>query len=308
MTTSHTRHNSATCKRMAQDMMIRNMAINTIDSYIYHVDKFEKFLVPKMADDATLEDIRSFQLHLINIRKVGFSSFNQAVCGLKFLYSVTLPRQWPVTMIPFGKRQKTLPTVLSGEQVERLLQCTPYLKHRTFLTLLFASGLRLSEAARLKVADIDSQRMQLTILGKGNKQRMLPLSPRLLVALRTYWKQHRPATLMFPGKRPDKPYAGTTIQKTIKRSARRAGIIKNVTPHTLRHSYATGLLEAGVDILTISRLLGHASFSTTMKYLHVRRTHFLRSPSPLDWLPTRQLPRWEDPDNSKDNQTDNPNR
>ena len=138
--------------------------------------------------------------------------------------------------------------------------------------------------------------MQLNVqLGKGKKQRQVPLSPRLLEALRTYWKEYRPKALLFPGATPEKPYAGTSIQKTIKASARRAGLKKNVTPHTLRHSYATGLLEAGVDILTISRLLGHSSFTTTIVYLHVRQTHFLRTPSPLDWLPTRQLPMWEDP-------------
>jgi site-specific recombinase XerD len=136
--------------------------------------------------------------------------------------------------------------------------------------------------------------MQLNIAcGKGSKQRMVPLSPRLLEALRDYWRQHRPSDYLFPGKTPDQPYAGTSIQKAIKVSAQKAGIRKPVTPHVLRHSYATGLLEAGVDLLTISRLLGHASFSTTMVYLHVRRQHLGSTPSPLDWLPVRQLPGWQ---------------
>ena len=124
------------------------------------------------------------------------------------------------------------------------------------------------------------------------------MSPRLLAELRTYWKQYRPTQYLFPGKTPDRPYAATSIQKAIKASAKQAGIKKNVTPHTLRHSYATGLLEAGVDILTISRLLGHASFATTMVYLHVRQVHLGSTPSPIDWLPIRQLPGWEQP---KDN-------
>lgn len=294
--TPHQKHTSAACVRLVQDMKIRNFAVNTIDAYTYHVDKFEQFLGRKNVNEATLEDIRSFQLHLIEIRKIGFSSFNQAVCGLRLLFTITIPKPWPVVMIPFGKRAKRLPTVLSDNEVARLLECTPNLKHRTFFTTLYAAGLRLSEAANLKLTDIDSQRMQLNIQsGKGRKQRQVPLSPRLLKELREYWVKYRPTILLFPGKLPDKPYAGTSIQKTIKVSAKRAGISKTVTPHTLRHSYATGLLEAGVDILTISRLLGHASFTTTMVYLHVRRTHFLRSPSPLDWLPTRQLPKWEEP-------------
>jgi site-specific recombinase XerD len=165
------------------------------------------------------------------------------------------------------------------------------------LTTLYAAGLRINEAMHLKIADIDSQRMMLSVRhGKGSKQRSVPLSPRLLDALRIYWKQYRPASLMFPGKTPEIPYVATSIQKATREAAKKAGIKKRVTPHTLRHSYATGLLEAGVDILTISRLLGHASFQTTMVYLHVRRTHLLRTPSPLDWLPTRQLPQWQDPD------------
>ncbi len=129
--------------------------------------------------------------------------------------------------------------------------------------------------------------------GKGKKQRLVPLSPRLLTAMRVYWKEYRPADYLFPGKTSDRPYAATSIQKAIKASAQQANIKKKVSPHTLRHSYAPGLLEAGVDILTISRLLGHASFATTMIYLHVRRPHLQSTPSPLDWLPVRQLPLWD---------------
>ena len=136
--------------------------------------------------------------------------------------------------------------------------------------------------------------MQIRIThGKGSKQRQVPLSPRLLDELRVYWKQFKPTSLLFPGKTPDKTYADTTIQMAIKAAAKLAGINKNVTPHTFRHSYATGLLEAGVDLLTISRLLGHASFSTTMVYLHCRREHLISTPSPLDWLPVQQLPTYQ---------------
>ena len=294
--TPYQKHRSPICKRLADDMKIRNMAVNTINAYTYHIAKFEQFLGRRNIADATPEDVRRFQLHLLEVRKIGFSSFNQAVCGLRLLFSVTLRRPWPVTMIPYGKKAKTLPVVLSDQEVADLLRCTPNLKHRTFFTTLYSAGLRLSEAANLKITDIDSQRMQLNIQsGKGRKQRQVPLSPRLLEALRKYWKACRPQQWLFPGNCPNKPYAGTSMQRTIKVSARRAGIKKNVTPHTLRHSYATGMLEAGVDVLTISRLLGHANFKTTMVYLHVRREHLLRAPSPLDWLPTRQLPQWEDP-------------
>jgi len=281
--------------RMAGDMRIRNLAQATIDAYTYHVGRFADF-IQKSIGDATVEDVRNFQLYLIEEKKVGWSSFNQAVCGLRFLYTTTLPRPWPVTSIPFGKRPRRLPTVLAIEEVDALLRCTKNLKQRTFLMTLYAGGLRLSEAADLQIPHIDSGRMQLNVAaGKGNKQRLIPLSPRLLTSLRTYWKRYRPTQYLFPGKTPDRPYAATSIQKAIKAAAKQAGIKKNVTPHTLRHSYATGLLEAGVDILTISRLLGHASFTTTMVYLHVRQVHLGSTPSPIDWLPVRQLPGWEQP-------------
>lgn len=280
-------------ERMVGDMKIRHKAQATIDAYTYHVQRFARFL-GKPLEQATPDDVRDFQLHLIEDLKVGWSSFNQAVCGLRFLYTYTHRVAWPVNMVPFGKRPRRLPTVLSSEEVEALLQCTSNLKHRTFLMTLYAAGLRLGEAAELRIADIDSRRMQLNIAcGKGSRQRLVPLSPRLLAALRQYWKACRPSDRLFPGKQPDRPYAGTSIQKAIKVSAKKAKINKPVTPHVLRHSYATGLLEAGVDLLTISRLLGHASFTTTMVYLHVRRQHLGSTPSPLDWLPVRQLPGWQ---------------
>ncbi len=160
-----------------------------------------------------------------------------------------------------------------------------------------AAGLRLGEATSLTIPDIDSQRMLLQIrCAKGQKDRLVPLSPRLLSALREYWKQVRSPHYLFPGKTHEVPLSSTTIQKMCKQAALKAGLRKHVTPHTLRHSYATGLLEAGVDLLTIGRLLGHKSFMTTMIYLHVRRPHLDSTPSPIDWLPVRQLPGWTQPD------------
>jgi integrase/recombinase XerD len=293
-------------RRMAEDMQLRNFSPKTIDAYTYHVGRFAEFL-GSSPEHATPEDVRSFQLHLINERKVGWSSFNQAVCGLRFLFRTTYPRSWAVSMVPFGRKPKTLPAVLSGEEVTRLLSCVKSLKHRTFLLTLYAAGLRLSEAAALTIADIDSQRMQLRIAsGKGAKERLVPLSTRLLAALRHYWKEVRSPKYLFPGKTFDVPLSPTTIQKTCKAAVQKSGILKAVTPHTLRHSYATGLLEAGVDLLAISRLLGHKSFSTTMIYLHVRRTHLGSTPSPIDWLPVRQLPGWAIPDSNNPDNRESP--
>lgn len=292
MTPYQARSLSPWARRMAEDLLVRNLAQKTIDSYTYHVERFSRHF-GKPLDELGPEEIRSFQLHLIQDRKASWSAFNQAVCGLRFLYRVTLPRPWVVEQVPFGKRPKRLPSVLGADEVSRLLACVPVLKHRVVLTTLYAAGLRLTEGTHLRVTDIDSQRMQLHVrLGKGAKQRLVPLSPRLLAELRQYWRQHRPRDYLFPGKTPDVPLSSTTIQKACQRAVAAAGIVKSVTPHTLRHSYATGLLEAGVDLLTIGQLLGHKSFMTTMIYLHVRRPHLESTPSPLDWLPVRQCPRW----------------
>jgi integrase/recombinase XerD len=286
---------SPIAQRMAGDMLVRNLAQRTIDAYTYHVERFAKHF-GRPLDQLGPEEIRTYQLHLIEVRHASWSSFNQAVCGLRFLYHITLPRPWVVQQIPFGKRPKKLPAVLGREEVTRLLACVPVLKHRTVLLTQYAAGLRLSEVTHLQVSDIDSPRMQIRIAnGKGHKERRVPISPRLLHELREYWKQTRPSSFLFPGKAPDVPLANDTVQKACKLAAALARIPKHVTPHTLRHSYATGLLEAGVDLLTISRLLGHASFLTTMVYLHVRQPHLESTPSPLDWLPVRQCPRWADP-------------
>jgi len=292
MTPYQKRTLSPIAQRMAGDMRIRNLSPRTIDAYTYHVERFAKHF-GKALDELGPEEIRQYQLHLIEVKNASWSSFNQAVCGLRFLYHVTLPKPWVVQHIPFGKRPKRLPAVLGSEEVSQLIACVPTLKHRTVLLTLYASGLRLTEATHLLVADIDSTRMQLNIrCGKGCKQRLVPLSPRLLQELREYWKQTRPASFLFPGKTPDVPLSSATIQKACKLAAALARINKPVTPHTLRHSYATGLLEAGVDLLAIGRLLGHKSFTTTMIYLHLRRPYLESIPSPLDWLPVRQCPRW----------------
>lgn len=279
-------------ERMVEDMQLRNLAPATIDAYTYHVDKFCRHF-NKMADELGPEEIREFQLYLVHERKVSWSAFNQAVCGLRFLYEVTLQRPWEVRHIPFGKRPKKLPVALSDEEASRLFECLHNPKHRAVLLTCYAAGLRLREATHLRVADIDGQRQQIHVHNsKGAKDRMVPASPRLLAELRAYWVIHRPGNYLFPGKTPDRPLSSATVQKACKLGIALAGIRKAATPHTMRHSFATSMLEAGVDVLTISKLLGHSSFVTTMIYLHVRRQHFDRSPSPIDWLPVRQCPKW----------------
>lgn len=311
--TPHQNRMNPFIKRMADDMRLRNYSANTIDFYTFHVDKFCQYF-GKPADQLGPEQIREFQLHLVNEKKISWSSFNQAVCGLRFLYNTTLGKDWTVKHIPFGKRPKKLPTVLSDQEACQLLQSLHNPKHHTVLLTCYAAGLRLAEATHLRVADIDGQRQQLNIRqGKGRKARVVPSSPRLLQALRTYWKIDRPTDFLFPGKTPHNPLSSATVQKACKLAVAKARITKpDVTPHTLRHSWATGMLEAGVDLLTISKLMGHSSFVTTMVYLHVRRQHFDRSPSPIDWLPVRQCPQWAEPREKKETdgkkEKRNPNR
>lgn len=281
-------------QRMTQDMQIRNLSPRTIECYTYHVGCFAKHF-GRSPDRLGPEEVRAYQVYLVQQKKASWASFNQAVCALRFLYRVTIPRAWPVIQIPFAKKPKKLPVVLGPEETKRLLECARPLKPRVLLTTIYATGLRLEEATHLKVQDIDSVRMLMRVAhGKGAKERLVPLSPRLLEELRAYWKVVQPECWLFPGGDPEKPLSDTTVQKSCKRAAREAGITKHVSPHVLRHSHATALLEAGVDLLTISRLLGHRSFSTTLIYLHVRRPHMESVQSPLDLLPLDQCPRFGD--------------
>ncbi|MDP1564432.1 MAG: site-specific integrase [Pirellulaceae bacterium] len=227
----HQRRMNPFIARMVDDMKIRNFADTTIDAYTWHVDKFCQHF-GKPADELGPEEIRSFQLYLVDVKKASWSSFNQAVCGLRFLYNVTLARNWTVQHIPYGKRPKKLPMVLSDQEAAKLLECVEHPKHRAVLTICYAAGLRLSEATHLKVADIDGQRAQIRINeGKGRKDRIVPASPKLLEELREYWKKYRPKDYLFPGKTPDVPLSSATIQKACKMAAAFAGISKVISPH-----------------------------------------------------------------------------
>ena len=279
-------------RRMTEDMQVRNFSPRTIACYTYHVACFAKYFNRSPAKLGP-EETRQYQVYLVTEKKSSWTSFNQAVCALRFLYRTTLGQDWTVKQIPFAKQPKTLPVVLAPEEVSKLLACVHPLKSRVLLTTLYSAGLRLEEGTHLKVADIDSARMLLRVAcGKGAKERLAPLSPRLLRELRAYWRIARPRTWLFPGRKPDKPLSAGTVQNACQRAVRECGWTKHVTPHTLRHSFATHLLEAGVDLLTIQRLLGHRSFSTTLIYLHVRRQHLESVSSPLDWLPVEQCPRF----------------
>ena len=277
-------------QRFLEDMQIRNYSPKTIKTYISHVAAFAAFC-GKSPEHLGPEDIRRWQIHLIS-QNQSWSKFNQAVCALKFFYRVTLPREWNVEMIPFGKRPKKLPVVLGPEEVSRLLTAVDAPNIKMILTTLYATGLRISEALALTPQDIDSARMLVRVrCGKGQKERLVPLSPMLLTELREYYRRTRPQTVLFPSRYPPRPINPATVQLACRRAAIAAGLTKLVTPHVLRHSYATSMLEAGVDIISIQHLLGHSSLSTTLIYLHCRRPYLETLSSPLDWLPVTQCPR-----------------
>jgi integrase/recombinase XerD len=272
-------------QRMIEDLQIRNRSPRTIETYISHVARFAKFH-GRSPELLGAEEVRAYQVHLQN-SGASWSLFNQAVCALKFLYSVTLHVDWPVAQIPHGRKPRTLPVVLSQDEVVRLLSAVSNVVCRIALTTAYAAGLRITELVMLKPEHIDSSRMVLHVeLGKGQKARLVALSEVLLRLLRDYWRNDRPkvkgSPWLFPSANPAKPIDDTTIQKACQEARVKAGITKHATPHTLRHCYATHLLEAGTDLRTVQALLGHAYLSTTAVYTHVQRKLVTATKSPLD--------------------------
>jgi site-specific recombinase XerD len=272
-------------QRLHQDLQLRNYSRRTIQAYVAGVAKLARYY-ERSPERVSAEEIRAFQCHLIS-RRVSWSQFNQIVCALKFFYTVTLQRPGMVEAVAYARQPKRLPSVLSPQEVQKLLETATPGRERVFLTTLYALGLRISEGVRLQCGDIDASRMVALIrLGKGNKDRQVPLSPRLLEAWRAWWKMHRHPRWLFPGDKRDEPISISRMQRLCQATVRRAGMSKPVTPHTFRHSYATHLLEAGVDLLTVQKLLGHRRLSTTAGYLHVSTLTWKRIPSLLDLLAT----------------------
>lgn len=260
---------SALRQRMLEDLTIRNYSPNTIRSYIYHVSQFARYF-GKSPDQLGVQEIREYQVYLAHEKKLSWSIFNQAVSALRFFYFITLNREIELERIPYGKRPRKLPVVLNHDEIARLFDATLCPKHRALLMTLYGAGLRLSEGLHLELRDIDSCRMLIHVrYGKGGKDRYAWLSPTLLEQLRSYWRAYRPRTLLFPGMYPNRFADPGALQSAFRRARRWAGISKPATCHTLRHSFATHLLEAGVELPVIQRLLGHRSLNTTAIYLHV---------------------------------------
>ena len=277
-------------QRMLEDMRIRNLAENTQRSYLLRVGCFARHF-GRSPEQLGPEDIRAYQIHLLNGRKLAPSSIGITCAALRFLYHVTLKRDWALEEIPLPKKPQTLPVVLSREEVRRFLGCVGSLKHRTILMVAYGAGLRVTEATHLKVTDIDSQRMMLRVnQGKGQKDRYVMLSTHLLEHLRDYWKRTRPQEWFFPGDVFGQPVTRDAVAAACQKARQRAGIAKPITPHSLRHAFATHLLESGTDLRTIQLLLGHRSLSTTSRYLKVATQTVCATRSPLDLLPPVPLP------------------
>jgi site-specific recombinase XerD len=272
---------------MIEDLRIRNRAASTIEAYVSHVAQYAGYFgrSPVLLG---ANEVRTYQIHLIE-KEVAWSTFNQCVCALRFLYRVTLGREDVVKVISFAKRPQRLPVVLAAEEVLRLLAAVVDPMHRVALTAAYAGGLRVSEVVALRAEDIDTARMLIHVReGKGQKSRLVPLSEVLLQQLREYWRLHRrrvqDSPWLFPSRDRSKPLDVSGLQKACTEARRRAGLTKHATPHSLRHSYATHLLEAGTDIRTVQALLGHSCISTTTRYTHVRRKLIRATQSPLDLI------------------------
>jgi integrase/recombinase XerD len=277
-------------QRFVDDLRLRNYAARTIESYVAGVVRLARHF-KRSPELLGPEDIRAFQVHLLQ-RKTSWSQFNQTVCALRFLYGVTLARPEQVPLIAYGKKPKTLPCVLSPEEVARLLEAATPGRDRVLLETTYACGLRLSEVVHLEVRDIDSPRMLVHVRqGKGHKDRLVPLSVHLLAELRAYWRCYRPTRFLFPDRSGQGTLCPNTVQRLMKRVLRRAGITKPASMHTLRHSFATHMLEVGVDVMTLQRILGHNHLSTTARYLHLRGDRLRQLPSLLDLLLSRPATR-----------------
>ena len=271
-------------RRMLEDMQLRNFAPETQRNYIHHIKRLARFYQtsPEQLD---LEDIREYQLHLLNEKHHSAQAVNQFVSAVRFFYQVTLETTWPEKALPRMRVPDKLPVVLSAEEVDLFFRHVGTLRYRAALMTAYGAGLRVSEVVRLKVSDIDSERGLLRVeQGKGKKDRYAMLSPRLLKVMRAWWRIERSKHWLFPGSKPGQHMDAGMLQLVCRQAAELAGIAKKVRVHTLRHSFATHLLDQGVDLRVIQELLGHTRIDTTARYARVTPRLVSITKSPLDQL------------------------
>lgn len=270
-------------QRMLEDLRVRNFSPTTQRDYVYAVAQFAQHF-GKSPELLGPEDIRAYQQHLLT-KRLAWGTFNTRVCALRFLYRVTLGKEWAVEHIAYPRRSRKLPVILSLAELQQFFAAIANLKHRAALMTAYAAGLRVSEVVALKITDIDSQRMVIRVeQGKGGKDRYVMLSPRLLILLRSYWKTARPKQWLFPGRNRSGHLNVRTLQVVCQRARQNSGLTKPVTMHSLRHCFATHLLEQGTDLRTIQLLMGHRSLVTTGRYLSVATSSICATASPLDLL------------------------
>jgi integrase/recombinase XerD len=269
-------------QRMIADMQIRNLAPRTQEVYVERVAEFARFH-GRSPSELQIDHVRTFLAHLVHTKHVSPSYLRQSVAALRFLYRFTLGEREVAERIPFPKRSRSLPSVLSRAEIVRLLDATTSLKHRTLFMLCYSAGLRVSEATHLRVDDIDRDEMLIHVRrGKGGLARHTVLAQRMLPTLDAYLAAARPRTWLFRGRGADQPLTSKTVQAAFRRAHQAAAITKPATLHTLRHSFATHLLESGTDLRIIQRLLGHRSITSTVMYAHVSTRALRRVVSPLD--------------------------
>ncbi len=275
--------------RMIRDLEINGLSKPTQKAYIRHIKDLAKYH-RKSPDELSLEDLYQFQFYIKTEKNYSSSYYNQAVAAMKFLYGFTLKKEWNINHIPYRKRSKKLPLVISKEEVFQLLQVIDGKRDKTIVCLLYSAGLRVSELVNLKVSDIDSKRMVINIhQGKGRKDRTVMLAKNLIEILKQYWLESKPKTYLFPGKIPGNPLTREAINNLLKKYSAKAGITKNISPHTLRHCFATHMLEDGANIRIIQLLLGHKNIKTTTIYTHIAKNYISETPSPLDTLLSSKL-------------------
>lgn len=269
--------------RMLQDLELAGYVQHTREAYLSAARSFVAFHA-RPAEQLGQEEVRQFLRYLREVRKLSVGRLKQIMAGLKFLYGKTLGRPEVVSFISWPKAPERLPVVLGMPEVRTLLNALQFAKYRVMATVMYATGMRITEVCRMTTSDIDAERGVIRVHGKGNKERLVMMSPRLLAILRAYWKQERPAApFLFPGDS-GKPLAPRTVRKGLARATARAGITKHITPHVLRHSFATHLLEHGTDLRTIQVLLGHSCLRSTAIYTRVSAAMIARTTSPLDRL------------------------
>ena len=279
--------------RMEQDLILKKLSPATRTNYLLYCRKFAAHY-RRSPEELGETEIRDFLLHAIQIEQVSYGTYRQILAALKFLYTVTLGRPWEVERIPFPRREpKAFPEVLEKSQLLQLFAALRSPKYRALFLTCYAAGLRISEACALRVEDIDSKRMLIRVrYAKGSKQRYTILSRQLLNALRAYWRVQQPPEWLFPGQGKAPHIAPDSARQVFRAARERAGLGRWCTPHTLRHSFATHLLESGTELVVIQALLGHSNIRTTTTYTHVRTDHLASVTSPLDTL---SLPPEPDP-------------